>query len=120
MPPIRVGIRLKPEENKNLLRGFTVKRNQEYCEIDIVVSETKYEYSVDDIFERNASQRDIFVATAQPIINEVINGFDGTIFAYGQTVSKFKIFFISLSSNLIKLISSIGCWQNVHDHWISK
>ena len=43
------------------------------------------EFTFDHIYDWNSKQEDVFVEVAQPIIEQVIGGFNGTIFAYGQT-----------------------------------
>ncbi|XP_013195274.2 kinesin-like protein KIF3A [Amyelois transitella] len=42
-------------------------------------------YAYDAVFDSNTSQMDIYVQTASPIVEEVLKGYNGTIFAYGQT-----------------------------------
>jgi len=60
-----------------------------------------YEFSFDRVFDENSTQQEVFEVTAKPIINSkllilliiylfylgVLAGFNGTIFAYGQTSS---------------------------------
>lgn len=41
----------------------------------------------DHIFDMNASNLDIFDTVVKPIVNAAVNGFNGTVFAYGQTSS---------------------------------
>eukprot|EP00054_Salpingoeca_dolichothecata_P024883 m.171183 g.171183 ORF g.171183 m.171183 type:complete len:769 (-) comp25172_c0_seq2:254-2560(-) len=42
-------------------------------------------FTFDDIFDWNSEQIDIYNTTARPIVDAVLQGFNGTIFAYGQT-----------------------------------
>ncbi|XP_073963886.1 kinesin-like protein 64D isoform X2 [Choristoneura fumiferana] len=42
-------------------------------------------YGYDAAFDSNTSQMDIYVQTASPIVEQVLKGYNGTIFAYGQT-----------------------------------
>ncbi len=37
------------------------------------------------MLQENASQADVFHAAVQPIVDDVMNGYNGTIMAYGQT-----------------------------------
>lgn len=39
----------------------------------------------DSVFGMESQQADIFNITARPIVDSVIEGYNGTIFAYGQT-----------------------------------
>lgn len=43
------------------------------------------EYAFDQIFEPGTAQEVIYKDTAAPIVESVMEGYNGTIFAYGQT-----------------------------------
>ena len=42
-------------------------------------------FSFDAVFDTNSTQVDIYNETARPIVDKVLQGYNGTIFAYGQT-----------------------------------
>lgn len=42
-------------------------------------------FTFDSVYDWNSRQEDIFNETAYPIIDNVLQGYNGTIFAYGQT-----------------------------------
>ncbi|ODN03319.1 Kinesin-like protein KIF3A [Orchesella cincta] len=42
-------------------------------------------FSFDHVFPPNATQDDVYNAIASPIVQNVLDGYNGTIFAYGQT-----------------------------------
>lgn len=44
-------------------------------------------FTFDYIFTSESSQQQVYTQAAKPIIEDVIHGFNGTIFAYGQTAS---------------------------------
>lgn len=44
-------------------------------------------FSFDKVFDVNANQADVYNYAAASVIDSVIEGFNGTIFAYGQTSS---------------------------------
>jgi len=44
-------------------------------------------YTFDRVFKQNASQEFVYVEAAKPIVSDVLAGYNGTIFAYGQTAS---------------------------------
>ena len=46
-----------------------------------------YKFIFNKIFKMNCNQQEIFDCTSKEIINNVIKGYNGTIFAYGQTGS---------------------------------
>lgn len=43
------------------------------------------QFTFDAVFDGSSKQEDVFACVAQPIIDSVMNGYNGTIFAYGQT-----------------------------------
>jgi kinesin family protein 5 len=45
----------------------------------------KFEF--DRVFDTNSDQKSVYDIAARPIIDSVLDGFNGTIFAYGQTSS---------------------------------
>lgn len=49
------------------------------------VDENKYSFAFDRVFGPSTNQVDIYKDVAVPVIRSVIGGFNGTIFAYGQT-----------------------------------
>lgn len=44
-------------------------------------------YTFDRVFEPSTSQYEVFQVIGQPVINDVLTGYNGTVFAYGQTGS---------------------------------
>lgn len=44
-------------------------------------------YLFDKVFKPNASQEKVFSESAKSIVSDVLAGYNGTIFAYGQTSS---------------------------------
>lgn len=42
-------------------------------------------FSFDAVFGENSTQRQVYDTCAAPVVESVLNGFNGTIFAYGQT-----------------------------------
>lgn len=42
---------------------------------------------VDHIYDENKTTQDLFDEVAKPIVEKSVKGFNGTIFAYGQTSS---------------------------------
>jgi DNA replication protein DnaC len=42
-------------------------------------------FTFDSVYPMNSKQVDIFEQTAFPIIENILEGYNGTIFAYGQT-----------------------------------
>jgi len=44
-------------------------------------------YSYDKVFKPNCTQEQVYNVAAKPIVKDVLSGYNGTIFAYGQTSS---------------------------------
>lgn len=44
-------------------------------------------FTFDRIFESTASQEEVFEAVGRPVVEDVLAGYNGTVFAYGQTGS---------------------------------
>ena len=42
-------------------------------------------FTFDSVYDWNSEQENVFTDTAWPIIQNVMDGYNGTIFAYGQT-----------------------------------
>ncbi len=40
-------------------------------------------FTFDRVFDMNSNQKEVYDAAAKPIIDSVLDGFNGTIFAYG-------------------------------------
>jgi len=53
----------------------------------VIVSATDHTFQFDRVFRWDASQKEVYDYAAKPIINAVLRGFNGTVFAYGQTAS---------------------------------
>jgi kinesin family protein 3/17 len=47
--------------------------------------ETPREFTFDAVYDWNSVQKDLYDETFRPIVDSVLEGYNGTIFAYGQT-----------------------------------
>lgn len=87
---VRVLIRCRPLFGKEIENGYedVVKIYEEKGEV-IVAREQSNEapkvFTFDYTFSQKAIQDDIFDETAEPIVQSCFEGYNGTIFAYGQT-----------------------------------
>ena len=52
-----------------------------------MMSKQDTNFTFDHVFNLESTQKEVYDAAAKPIISSVLDGFDGTIFAYGQTSS---------------------------------
>ena len=85
MPRISVCIRVKPEEESELIPSFSHHSNSEGGTIDITASGSKHSFVFDHIFDAQVRQEEVFSRCASGVIDSVLEGFNGTLFAYGQT-----------------------------------
>jgi hypothetical protein len=85
---VKVGVRIRP------LNSTERARNESgccYCEHKtkkIIIEkpgEEKKEFCFDFVYDHDSRQIDVFNEAAKPIIDSVMTGYNGTIFAYGQT-----------------------------------
>jgi len=52
-----------------------------------ITNDSDHTFVFDRVFPCEASQKEVYDYAAKPIINAVLRGFNGTVFAYGQTSS---------------------------------
>eukprot|EP00667_Euglena_gracilis_P001648 EG_transcript_1648 len=87
---IKVAIRVRPLFQKEIDRG-----EKECVECDIAANEVivrgeagaPYRWTFDYVFNRTFQQNDIFLQVVHPMIESTMEGFNSTIFAYGQSGS---------------------------------
>ena len=49
--------------------------------------QARISYTFDHIFTAFSSQDEVFQEILKPVIGDIMNGFENTVFAYGQTVT---------------------------------
>ncbi|XP_063778148.1 kinesin-1 heavy chain [Pseudophryne corroboree] len=81
---IKVMCRIRPLNDSEVVRGdkYVAKFQGE----DTVIITSK-PYAFDRVFQSSASQEQVYNACAKAIVKDVLEGYNGTIFAYGQTSS---------------------------------
>lgn len=89
---VRVFVRVRPLSKKEIEAGY-----KNITVIDLLngivtvknPSGSSHEppkiFTFDTVFDSDSKQLDIYNETARPIVDKVLSGFNGTIFAYGQT-----------------------------------
>lgn len=86
---VRVVIRCRPmstkEENEGRQKAVKIDRENGEVLIQKSGEEAPKRFTFDSVYGESAFQKDIFDETAFPIIQSVLEGYNGTIFAYGQT-----------------------------------
>ncbi|CAD8081819.1 unnamed protein product [Paramecium sonneborni] len=85
---IKVVARLRPLNALEMQQGgeCCVTFNEKQITV-IVGTNDKQDFTFDRIFGPDSEQADVFEEVGRPILDSVMNGYNGTIFAYGQTSS---------------------------------
>ncbi|XP_046145312.1 kinesin-related protein 4-like [Osmia bicornis bicornis] len=88
---IKVAVKVRPlikrEKDDNLPIQWTVQGNSIISTDPEMKKRGDGGFCFDHIFDMNISNLDVFNAIVKPIVNAAVNGFNGTVFAYGQTSS---------------------------------
>jgi len=86
---VRVVIRCRPLSKKEIENGrqAIVKMDTKKGEIFIQKEESEVPkiFTFDSVYDWKSEQESIFVEQAFPIIENVLQGYNATLFAYGQT-----------------------------------
>ncbi|XP_050079364.1 kinesin-like protein KIF3A [Anopheles maculipalpis] len=89
---VRVVVRVRPMDKNELDSGSqnVIKVDKSNRSITVVKpgansSEPPKVYYFDNVFGEDSTQIDLYVDTARPIVDKVLEGYNGTILAYGQT-----------------------------------
>uniref|UniRef100_A0A673G2K6 Kinesin-like protein n=1 Tax=Sinocyclocheilus rhinocerous TaxID=307959 RepID=A0A673G2K6_9TELE len=81
---IKVMCRFRPLNSSEVMRGDKyIPKFQ--ADDNVVIGGRPYVF--DRVFQSNTSQEQVYNACAQKIVKDVLEGYNGTIFAYGQTSS---------------------------------
>lgn len=89
---VRVVVRVRPMDKNELDSGSQNVIKVDKCNRCVTVykpnansSEPPKVYFFDNVFGEESTQIDLYVDTARPIVDKVLEGYNGTILAYGQT-----------------------------------
>ena len=84
---VRVVCRIRPTNQKEIQSGGAncVKHNENSIEVTTEENATN-NFAFDKIFGPESLQLDVFDYTAVPLIQDVLQGYNATIFAYGQVI----------------------------------
>ena len=88
---VKVAVRLRPmnaaEETKGTLP--VVRASSVDNTITTVrgsgMGQHRTNFQFDTVFSSHTSQKEVFDHTLRPVIHDVLQGFESTVFAYGQT-----------------------------------
>jgi len=88
---VQVVVRLRPMNEREKEHGTlpVVTASSQGRTVTVVRGsghrQARSSYSFDNVFSAFATQKEVFDSTLRPILNDVMQGFESTIFAYGQT-----------------------------------
>ncbi|XP_072182221.1 kinesin-II 95 kDa subunit-like [Diadema setosum] len=89
---VKVIIRCRPLNDKEKGQGFerVVEMDTKRGVVEVrnpkgTPGEPKKSFTFDTVYDWNSKQRDLYDETFRPLVESVLQGFNGTIFAYGQT-----------------------------------
>eukprot|EP00761_Pharyngomonas_kirbyi_P014435 gb/GECH01014465.1/.p1 GENE.gb/GECH01014465.1/~~gb/GECH01014465.1/.p1 ORF type:complete len:867 (+),score=318.12 gb/GECH01014465.1/:1-2601(+) len=86
---VRVVVRFRPPNSREKSEDVHTKVDLQYVEdTRVEISMTGMpddKFNFDHVFKPDTDQENFYRITAKPIIKEVLSGFNGTVFAYGQT-----------------------------------
>ncbi|KAK9283707.1 hypothetical protein L1049_011957 [Liquidambar formosana] len=87
---VRVTVRLRPRNAEDLLSDADfadcVELQPELKRLKLRKNNWSSEsYRFDEVFTETASQRRVYEVVAKPVVESVLNGYNGTVMAYGQT-----------------------------------
>lgn len=112
---IRVMCRFRPlNESEEKSGSKVIVKFPSDAEDTLILSGKVYVF--DKVFKPDATQEKVYTATAKEIVEDVLSGYNGTIFAYGQTSSgkthTMEVKLWKKNSNLatkIRLINFLFC-----------
>ncbi|KYQ57477.1 Kinesin-like protein KIF3B [Trachymyrmex zeteki] len=90
---VQVVVRCRPMDERETTRNYTrvvdVIPSRGAVEVrhprDDPSSETVKVFTFDAVYDGNSSQQELYEETVRPLVSSILDGFNGTIFAYGQT-----------------------------------
>ncbi|KAH8246303.1 hypothetical protein KR038_012005 [Drosophila bunnanda] len=89
---VRVVVRTRPMDKNELSAGALsaisvdkINRAITVMKPNATANEPPKTYYFDNVFDGGSNQLDLYVDTARPIVDKVLEGYNGTILAYGQT-----------------------------------
>eukprot|EP00250_Pteridium_aquilinum_P033345 c5481_g1_i1 orf=2-517(-) len=89
MEKISVSIRVRPLDKQEAAKGSLWKINNNAITLCSASGAPlpNHVYIFDNVFNSDSTTFDIYRATTQDIVASAVKGFNGTVFAYGQTSS---------------------------------
>ena len=116
MDTIQVSVRLRPLNSRELSQGHSCSWTR--LQNTLYNKETKVSFSFDRVFDVDNDDY-IYESSSRDLVSSVMNGFNATIIAYGQTSSGKTHTMIGSSSSIGIIPKAIAdifkCIQNVFE-----
>ncbi|OAF61457.1 Kinesin heavy chain [Pseudogymnoascus destructans] len=83
---IKVVLRFRPQNRREIESGgepIVTFDSDDTCKLDS--QEATGSFTFDRVFDMASKQSDIFDFSIRPTVDDILNGYNGTVFAYGQT-----------------------------------
>jgi kinesin family protein 11 len=88
---VMVAVRLRPMNKKEETQGTLPVVHASSVDNTITSirgkgkNQQRTSFSYDNVFSSYSTQEQVFDATLRPVLTDVLNGYESTVFAYGQT-----------------------------------
>ncbi|KAI9296806.1 kinesin heavy chain [Neoconidiobolus thromboides FSU 785] len=84
---IRVLCRFRPQNKREIEAGGQpcIKFSEDMTTVQVDSKEYPGDFTFDAIYDHTTSQKDFFESSVKATVDDVIKGYNGTVFAYGQT-----------------------------------
>lgn len=88
---VMVYLRVRPQSDEEMRMSIKEKDNiidsiDSSCNVISIRKEAdRRQFTFDNIFPANCIQKDVYAVVGKPIVTSVLEGYNGTILAYGQT-----------------------------------
>jgi len=87
---VKVMVRVRPMNKAEIARGCKsdLKVDKASNQIEIRkpdANEPAKQFAFDSVYDTNSTQHAVYDESAFPLVEQVLAGYNGTIFAYGQT-----------------------------------
>ena len=86
---VRVVCRFRPQNNREIEESGKeiIQVDDSGTMVHIKGRESDHKFNFDRIFPPSASQATVYDESARPVVEDIMKGYNGTIFVYGQTGS---------------------------------
>ena len=86
---VTVAVRVRPTDAAKTIMRFGPRQENalRFCHLDGSKSDSDAKgFSYDHVFDQSDSQRDVYETLGPKVLQQVVNGYNASVFAYGQTV----------------------------------